>query len=451
MTKIALDISEKFDTPVLLRITTRVCHSKSLVELEDRNEVPVKKYERKTDKYAMLPAVARKRHVIREELLEKAAEYGNDCPFNREEINGDAKIGIITSGISYQHAKEVFGEDASYLKLGLTYPLSEKLIKNFASKVETLYVVEENDPYLEDAVKAMGINCTGKEKIPKCNELNAQIVREALCETGKPHEYHSEVEAPGRAPTLCAGCPHRGFFYAISQNLKKIVPVGDIGCYALGINEPLNGFDYSICMGSGISSIIGLSKALERQGDSRKALGMVGDSTFFHSGLISLIDVVSSQANVIACILDNSITAMAGHQDNPGTAKNLMGEPSPVISIEALVRATGINDDHLRIVDPMDLKEMKAAIEAGIDSEGPFVIITKSPCALIKEVAKANSGKYCNIDSDKCIGCKQCMTIACPAIAFDNGKAVIADPASCTGCGLCMQMCKFNAIERIGD
>lgn len=446
----AFELSEKFDVPVMLRMTTRVCHSKSIVELGDRNEVGVKQYERKPDKYAMLPATARKRHLIREQLFEEMEEYANNCLYNYVEWNEDAKIGVITSGISYQHSREVFGDTASYLKLGLTYPLPRKMISEFAEKFKILYVIEENDPYLENAVRQLGILCAGKDRIPICGELNAQIVRKSLTGEVSPDTYETVVSAPVRPPVLCAGCPHRGFFYTISKNNKKIVPVGDIGCYALGINAPLNGFDYSICMGSGLSSIIGLAKALEKQGDTRKALGMVGDSTFFHSGINSLIDVVVSEANVIACILDNSITAMTGHQENPGTGKNLMGYTVPQIDLVAMVKATGLDESRIRIVDPLDLDAMQKAMDDAIAAEGPFVIITKRPCALIKEVAKANAGKYCKIDPEKCKGCKLCMKLTCPSLAFKDGKAVVADPANCTACGLCSQMCKFDAIEKVG-
>lgn len=445
----AFELSEKFDVPMLMRMTTRVCHSKSIVELGERIGSPVKPYYCDTQKFALLPAVARKRHVIREKLLTEMEEYANHCPYNRIESNG-SKIGIITSGIAYYHSKEVFEDTADYLKLGLTYPLPKKLISDFASNYETLYVIEENEPYLENTVKALGFSCIGKDKIPLCGELNAEILRSALFGTVHQDTYRVETEAPVRAPTLCAGCPHRGFFYSISKNRKQILPVGDIGCYALGINAPLNGFDISICMGSGLSSIIGLSKALALQGDPRKVLGMVGDSTFFHSGINSLIDVVTSEANVIACILDNSITAMTGHQDNPGTTKNLMGLPSPAINIADMVRATGIGEDRISIVDPLDLSSVQAALDKAIESIGPYVIITRRPCALIKEVAKANAGKHCVIDAEKCKSCKQCMKIACPSIAFKDGKATISDPASCTGCGLCAQMCKFGAIEKVG-
>lgn len=455
-TKAAFELSERFDTLMMIRMTTRVCHSKSMVTLEPRKNVSVKKYERKPTKYAMLPANSRPRHVEREALLAQLEEYANDCPFNRvEPAAAESDIGIVTSGISYQHAREVFGNTVHYLKLGLTYPLPRRMIREFCARHKTVYVIEENDPYLENAVRAEGFtSCVGKAKLPICNELNARIIRDAFLPGTAAEGYPAAGEAaPARPPVLCAGCPHRGFFYAVSKYTNKpngIIPCGDIGCYTLGINPPLNALDTTICMGSGISSIIGLAKALELQGDTRKALGCLGDSTFFHSGIVSLIDVVSTEANVIACILDNSITAMTGHQDNPGTAKNLMGEPSPVVDIESLVLGTGIAKEHVRVVDPLDLPAVQKAIEDGIAVKGPFVIITKRPCALIKEVAKKNAGRYCRIDPDKCRSCKMCLKIACPAIAFVDGKAVIADPASCNGCGLCMQQCKFNAIERIG-
>jgi len=447
----AYDISEKFDIPVMVRMTTRVCHSKSMVACGERKEVPVRPYVRDINKYAMLPGVASKRHVIREASLVEMEEYANTCALNRVEGNPDSKIGIITSGISYQHAREVFGDEVCYLKLGLTYPLPRKLMADFAAKFETLYVIEENDPYLETMVHALGFrNAIGKAKIPICGELNAQIIRSALVDSSEVETYKADAVAPARPPAMCAGCPHRGFFFAVNQNLKRVVPVGDIGCYALGLHAPLNGFDYSICMGAGISSTIGLAQALKRQNDPRKVLGMVGDSTFFHSGINSLVDVIAADANVIACILDNSITAMTGHQQNPGTTRNLMGELSPVIDILSMIRGTGIAEDRIRVVDPLDLEAMKAAIRAGTEVEGPFVIVTKRPCVLIKEVAKANAGKYCVIDADKCVGCKQCMKIACPAISFKDGKASIVDGSGCIGCGLCMSMCKLGAITKVG-
>ena len=326
---------------------------------------------------------------------------------------------------------------------------------DFASKYETLYVVEEGEPYLENAVKALGFtNAIGKEKLTIQGEFNTKVVRDSLIGVQDEFRYQVEnVNVPARPPVLCAGCPHRGFYFALSKMRDKFVSLGDIGCYALAINPPLNGFDTCICMGSGFSSLVGLSRALKAQGDSRKAIGELGDSTFFHSGLTSLIDIVASESNVVACILDNSITAMTGHQQNPGTTKNLMGYESPAIDIESVVRSLGIDDDHLRVFDPVDQEAAKEALEASLKAEGPFVIITKRPCALIKEVQKANAGKHVRMNPEKCVGCRQCMKIACPSIAFDeaNKKAYIADTANCNRCGLCIQQCKFDAIEKVGE
>lgn len=449
-TKAAFDLSEKFDTPVMIRVTTRICHSKSVVHMDKRNDTSPIKYQRKAEKFAMLPGVARARHAAREKLLQDLENYSNDCPYNVVEKNAGNSIGVITSGISYQYSREVFGEEADYLKLGLTYPLPEKLIRDFANDYKTLYVIEENEPYLETAVKSYGFaHVIGKSHIPICGELNSVVIRESLFSNQfSKNASDIVIDVPGRSPTLCAGCPHRGFFYALSSKMNKLVPVGDIGCYSLGINPPYNGFDFSICMGAGFSALIGLAKALEKQGDSRKPIGMLGDSTFFHSGMTGLVDIVASGANVIACILDNSITAMTGHQENPGTTKDIMGKATPVISIERIVAATGLDKSQIRIVDPNDLSAMSHTIDEAIAHYGPFVIITKSPCILIKEVAREKASVFCEIDQGKCIGCRRCLKIACPSISFKARKAIISNPASCTACGLCIQMCKSDAIHR---
>ncbi len=448
----AYELSERFDTPIMIRMTTRVCHSKSLVSTGTRTEPDAIRYVPKPSKFALLPAVALARHPAREQLLSEMEEYGYSCPFNRVEETAGVRIGVVTSGISYQHAREAFGDTASFLKLGLTYPLPGRLIKEFCSRYETVYVIEENDPYLETQIKALGIaNIHGKDLIPICNELNAGIIRRAVFGEEPGETYHVDAKAPARPPTMCAGCPHRGFFFALTKVMDRIVTAGDIGCYGLGSQPPFNGFGFSLCMGAGFSTLVGLSRALEKQGDSRKALGMLGDSTFFHSGITSLIDIVSSESNVIACVMDNSITAMTGHQDNPGTAKNLMGQPSPQIDIVALVKACGIDDTHLRVVDPVDTKAMDAALRDALDAEGPFVIVTRRPCVLIKEVARANGTRHAVIDPEKCVGCKQCMKVACPAIAFRDGQSVIPDGSGCTGCGLCTQVCPVGAISIVED
>lgn len=445
----AFEISEKFDIPVLFRMTTRVCHSKSLVELGERQEGMLKPYVRDPGKYAMLPGTARARHAIREKLLVEMEEYANVSPLNRVEW-GDRKIGIITSGISYQYAREVFGEGASYLKLGLTHPLPTKLIADFCAKVGAVYIIEEGDPYLENKVRAMGIACVGKEKIPVLGELNTSIVRKAFSGEEDVAAYEIATAAPPRPPVLCAGCPHRGYFYGILKNKKDIVVLGDIGCYSLGVNPPYEGFDTTICMGAGISATIGMAEALKLHGDKRKAFGMVGDSTFFHSGITGLVDAVHENSNICICILDNSITAMTGHQENAGTVKNLRGEPATQMDILKFVRATGLDESRIRVVDPIDIKAMDEAIKAAIRTEGPFVIVTKSPCVLIKQVARARAGKYYRINQSNCKKCKSCVRLACPAISFKDNVVTI-DASACTACGLCIQVCKFNAIEKVGE
>jgi len=446
----AFELSEKYDIPVILRMTTRVCHSKSLVQLGQRQAPPVKTYEGNAQKYAMLPANARPRHAYVEENLARLEEVSSSSPLNRVEWGTDTKIGVISSGISYMYAKDAFGPEASYLKLGFTNPMPKSLIRDFCSRVDKVCIVEEGDGFIEYAVKALGIECTGKDVVPRLGELDSQTVALAFGLAEKPQVYSADAAAPARPPVLCAGCPHRGFYFALRSRRAKIAPVGDIGCYSLGCLPPFNGFDAALCMGSGWSSTIGLAKALKAQNDERKVLGLLGDSTFFHSGITGLIDVVHSNSDVILCLLDNSITAMTGHQDHPGTSGNLMGETVTPVDPLAIIRATGLSDERIRIVDPIDQVQMGAALDEAIAASGPFVIICRRPCALLKPVMAANAGIRCVVNTEKCIGCRQCVKTACPSLTFENGKSVIYDPAGCTGCGLCMQQCRFGAIERIG-
>lgn len=446
--KAAFEISEKFDTAILFRVTTRICHSKGLVELNEREEVGVKEYKKDVKKYVMIPGHARIKHYEVEERLAKLQEYSNNCPLNRIEW-GDKKIGIITSGISYQYAKEVFGDNASYLKIGLSYPLPDKMIKKFAKAVDKVYVIEENEPYLENFVKAMGIECIGKEFIPICGELNPDIIRRALTKTEEKKLYSIDVKVPSRPPVLCPGCPHRGIFYAVSK-YKDVIATSDIGCYTLGMMEPLNVADTVICMGAGFSAGIGFQKAAMMGGRKDKIFGFMGDSTFFHSGITGLIDAVYNKSPMVAVILDNSITAMTGHQENPGTGKTLMGEVAQVVDIEKIVKAVGIKEENIRIVDPYNLEQTEKAVKEAHEATEPFVIITKQPCALIKEVLKKRAGLHCKIDQEKCKKCKACIRTGCPAIAFKNGQVVI-EKSMCNGCTLCKQVCKFDAIERVGE
>lgn len=447
-TKLAYELSERFDMVVLLRLTTRVCHSKSIVTLEEPLPKHVGVYETDIAKRAMLPANAIKRHVILEENLKKAEEYSNHCPINRIEYN-DKKTGIVTSGISYQHAKEVFGDSVSYLKLGLTNPMPGEMIDEFCNACEEIIVVEEGDPFIEQAVKARGFRCTGKDKITIQGELDASIVQTALTDKPLPEGYAVDEVPADRPPVLCAGCPHRGFFYSYTKFRDKLVAVGDIGCYSLGVQTPFFGEEVGICMGSGFSAPIGMAEALEAQGDPRKVLGYLGDSTFFHSGLVSLVDAVHTNANVILAVLDNSITGMTGHQQNAGTPIGLMGDEVHAIDVEQIIRGTGIDPERIHVVNPQIQKDMDAAFRESIENDGLQILIVKEPCALLKPVIKARGNRHVEIDPEKCIGCRMCLKVACPSLAFRDGKAVVADPESCTGCGLCQQNCKFDAIVTV--
>ncbi len=441
--KVACDISEQFDIPVFFRTTTRVCHSKSLVTLGERVGKEYVTYKRNPAKFLATPG---RSYAGREELEEKLktlAEYSNTCPLNVWEKNG-SKIGVISASIAYQYAKEAFPEDTSFLKLGLTYPLPMDLIKQFAESVETLYVVEELDPFMEEQIKAAGITCHGKDCIPAMYELNPEIVRKAVFGEAAPTKEVA-VTPVGRPPALCPGCPHRGFFYAAAKK-KDVIITGDIGCYTLGSAAPLNALDSIVCMGAGYSAGVGLARALKLAGDKRRVLGVLGDSTFFHSGMTGAVEVLYNNSNLIPCVLDNSITGRTGHQDNPCTGETLMGESSPAIRIEKVLEGMGYQK--ILIVDPLDLKAVDAAIDEAIASEVPAAIITRRPCLLIKKI-KHDIG-LCEVDRDKCRSCKLCLKVGCPALFMKEGKAYI-DPTQCVGCKVCAQVCNFGAIERKGE
>lgn len=447
--KEAYEISEKFDTVVLFRITTRIAHSKTIVQLKERKNVAIKPYEKNTKKYIMIPGHSRIKHYEVEERLEKLREYSNNCCLNRMEF-GSTKIGIITSGISYQYCKEVLGDSASYLKLGLTYPLPDKMIREFASKVEKLYIVEENDPYLETNIKALGISCIGKDVIPVCGELNSTIIRETLLKEKNKENYLIHLQPPSRPPVLCPGCPHRGIFYEISK-YKDIISASDIGCYTLGMNAPLNVGDTVICMGASISAGIGMERAaIIANRKDKKVFSFIGDSTFFHSGITGLINSVYNNTPTVTVILDNRITGMTGHQENPGTGRTLQNNMAPIINIKDLVLACGVKEKNIKIVDPYNLKETAAAIKNAHNSNEPFVIIAKQPCALIKEVLKKRANLSCKVKEDKCRKCKMCLKTGCPALSFKN-NIVSIDETMCNGCGVCKEVCPFNAIEKVGE
>jgi len=449
----AFDISERYDTPVMFRMTTRVCHSKSLVELGERHEFDAIPYVKNRMKNDCVPAVSKLSRLRMPERERKLLALSNDCEFNFAEYSGSKKIGVVASGVSYQYAREVFGDSVSYLKLGLTNPLPIDLIREFRANVETMYVIEELDPYLENQIKAAGIDCIGKEKIPAIDELNPNIIRKALLGEEKHGVQGNPNLVVPRPPALCAGCPHRGFFYELGKR-KDTVMVGDIGCYALGGSEPLNAKDLAICMGAAFSVGHGLSKAFALSGQDKTVVASMGDSTFFHTGINALEEVIYNDSHVICCILDNRITGMTGHQDNPGTGYTLKGEPATIMDIETIVRALGL--ERVRTVNPLHLDEMKKALDWAYTEvrEGPVVIITRWPCVL-KKLSTEDRREFrmtpaqCAVDQKKCIGCKKCLSTGCPALSFDKyeRKAAI-DPMQCVGCTVCSQVCPKGAIVK---
>ena len=433
--KTAYEISETFDTPVLLKMCTRVAHSQSVVSVSERN-VPVKKYEKNIAKYVMMPGNALKRHPFVEERTAKLIEYAETSPLNRVEM-GDTSLGIITASTSYQYVKEVFGDSASVLKLGITNPLPEKLIRDFAAKVDRLVVVEELDPIIENHVKSLGIRCEGKNILPVIYEFSQNLIAKAL---GKPvPEGRSlDIQIPARPPVMCAGCPHRGMFYTLKKN--KVTVLGDIGCYTLGAVAPLGAIEMTLCMGASIGAVHGFNKMLGKESEGR-TVAVIGDSTFMHSGMTGLANVAYNQSNSTVIILDNSITGMTGHQQNPTTGYNIKGDPAGKIDLEALCRSMGF--ERVRVVDPYDLSACDTVVKEELAYEGPSVIISRRPCALLKYVKHKAPLK---VNTDKCVGCKSCMQIGCPAVTVRNGKASV-DATLCVGCGVCSQLCHFNALE----
>ena len=438
--KEAYRISERFDMPVIFRTTTNISHSKSLVTFSEREEAEPIPYTRNTRKFNCAPANAYRNHPKVEQNLKALEEYGCTCPINKLELRG-GKLGVITAGIAYQYAKDVFPEDTSFLKLGLTNPLPMKLIRDFASKVEKLYVIEELEGLMEEQLKAAGIDCVGKELVSNLYELNPQRLREMLFGV-KPETKALPVKPVSRPPTLCPGCPHRGFFYTMSKG-KDFVIAGDIGCYTLGANPPLNALDTCICMGAGFSAGMGMSKAFDDTGQKKKVIGVVGDSTFFHSGMTGAAEILYNKGNIIPVVLDNHITGMTGHQDNPGSGYTLQGEMAAAIKIEDVLRAFGYQN--VIIVDPQDLKAMQKAVDDALASEVPAAIIARRPCLLIKRI-KHDIGQ-CVVDTDKCIGCRMCLKVGCPAVMVKGKKSSI-DPTQCVGCTLCAQVCPVGAISR---
>ena len=434
--KAAFEMSEKFDTPVILRMCTRIAHSQCIVETKEPLPQTKKEYVKNPQKYIMAPANAIRRHPFVERRTRDIAELAESSELNRVELAADTKLGIITSGTSYDYVKEVFGDAVSVLKLGIVNPLPEKLILDFASKVDRLVVIEELDPVIENHCKALGLKVDGKNILPITGEFSQSIIAKALGVADK--EFTAEPEnIPVRPPVMCAGCPHRGLFYVLSKN--KLTVIGDIGCYTLGSAAPLFAVDSVLCMGASVSGIHGFNKATGKDAE-RKTVCVIGDSTFMHSGMTGLANIAYNGTNSTVIILDNSITGMTGHQQNPTTGYNIKGDPATKIDLEALCHALGI--ERVRVVDPYDLKETEKAVREEVSAEAPSVIISRRPCALLKYVKAKPSLK---VDAEKCRSCKACMRIGCPAVSFKDGKAVI-DSTQCTGCGVCAQLCAFGAI-----
>ena len=434
----AIEISESFDTPVLLRTTTRSSHSASVVELGERVAGPVKGYQRDLQRNITLPGHARKMHLRVEERLAKVAEYGETCRWNRVEM-ASAELGIITSGVAYQYVKEVFPE-ASVLKLGLTWPLPKKLIRDFAARVQTLYVVEELDPIIETEVRAMGLACSGKDRLPITFEFNPNVVARAfgLDRYQAPRPLPADTKIPGRPPVLCPGCPHRGTFFALKR--CRVTVTGDIGCYTLGMFEPLDALDTCVCMGASVTVAHGMDKALGEKARG-KIVGVIGDSTFLHSGITGLLDVVYNKGTSTIVILDNSITAMTGHQHNPGTGKTLSGADAPKVDLEALCRACGVK--HVRVVDPLKFDETLRVLKEEIARPEPSVVIARAPCVLIDRHPRT----AWTIDNEACNECGACLRLGCHAL-LREGEAFTIDEVLCADCGMCAQVCKPGAISR---
>ena len=435
-TKAAFELSEKFDTPVFVRLSTRVSHSQSLVELNEPEIHELKPYEKNIPKNVMMPAMAKQRHVLVEQREDALREFANDCEFNTIEDNG-AKIGVISSGAAYVYAKDALGDKANYLKLGLVYPLPEKLIRDFASSVDELWCIEELDPFIEEFIRALGVPVKGKEHFSILGEYSQNMIKSAVL--GEETESTEIPQIPARPPVLCTGCPHRGTFYVLKK--LGLTVSGDIGCYTLGAVAPLSSVDTTICMGASVSAAHGMSKARGAE-FNKKLVSVIGDSTFIHSGITGLIDIVYNKGNNTVIILDNSITGMTGHQDNPTTGKTIRGEATKQVDLEALCHAVGV--DRVRIEDPFDLKGFEKAVREEIEADEPSVIIAQRPCALLKTVKYTGR---CVIDPDKCRNCKLCMKMGCPAISLKDGKPQI-DATQCNGCGLCVNVCPFGAISK---
>lgn len=438
--KEAFKLSEEYDTPVIVRLTTRVAHSQSLVEPGEKLDVNLKDYRKDFDKYVMMPAMARKRHVEVEKRMAVLRELSGKTPLNRIEW-GSKDVGVITSGIAYQYAREAMG-DVSYLKIGMIYPLPEKMITDFAKEVKKLYVIEELEPFIEDYVKKLGIKVIGKDLLPVMGELSAEIIREKVLNRFSETHIIINEQVPVRPPVMCPGCPHRGMFYVLKK--LKLNVTGDIGCYTLGALPPTEAMDTCVCMGASVSMAHGFEKARGKD-FGKKTVAVIGDSTFIHSGITGLIDIVYNKGNSTVLILDNSITGMTGHQHNPTTGYTIKGEPTKQVDLVKLANAVGI--DRVKVVDPFNVKEFEAVVKEETQVDEPSVIISQRPCALLKHVKFEGPLR---INKDKCKKCKMCLSIGCPSIV-DAGDHIEINEALCVGCNLCTKVCRFDSIEKAGD
>lgn len=437
-TRLAFDISEEFDIPVMLRITTRLAHSQTLVQVGERKEIELKEYKKNAAKNVMLPGFAKGRHQDLEKRIIKLREYSNNSSLNRIEW-GDRSLGVITSGVCYEYVKEVM-PDISILKLGMVNPLPDKIIKEFAAGVERLVIVEELEPVIEEQVKSWGIKAEGKELFTLLGEYSPEYIAERLAQKAPHPGYGLDKDIPGRPPLFCPGCPHRGIFHTLKK--MRLTVMGDIGCYTLGALSPLDGMDACVCMGASIGTALGMEKARGTDYAS-KLVAVIGDSTFVHSGITPLIDIVYNQGTSTVLILDNSTTAMTGHQDHPATGVTLKKEPTMKLDIEALARAIGINN--VRVVDPLQLDELQQALNEELQRREPSVIIARRPCALLQ---KPPQDKKMVVDEELCKGCKLCIRIGCTGIYFVEDKKLAAiNPNTCVNCGLCAQVCTFDAIK----
>ena len=437
-TKLAFELSEKYDTPVFVRLSTRVSHSQSLVELCERQEVELKPYEKNIPKFVMMPAMAVKRHYVVEDRILALKEYAEGDDINIIEDNG-SKIGVITAGVTHMYAKEALGDKVNYLKLGMVYPLPEKKIKDFAAKCDKVYVIEELDPVIENHCKAIGVDVEGKNLFTLIGEYTPNMIKKAVLDEDAPAKATIDEQIPVRPPVMCAGCPHRGTFYVLKK--LGLVVSGDIGCYTLGAVAPLQAVDTTICMGASVSAAMGMAKVRGAE-FNKKLVSVIGDSTFMHSGITGLVDIVYNKGNNTVIILDNSITGMTGHQDNPTTGYTIRGEETKQVNLISLCKAVGI--EHVVVADPFDLKNFEKVVKEEVNREEPSVIIAQRPCALLKKVKYTG---HCTI-TDKCKKCKMCMKLGCPAISDDGNGGVKIDLNQCNGCGLCVNVCPFDAIVK---